>query len=162
MNRRSFLTAAVLGTAGVAATGVLPGSWAGANTTVCSAMPAGPSLWIADAEPSVALAVHHLANLAGISNIRVFGSKPFALRWMLGTRPDLIVSDFLDPEMSGKEFVGSVRALSPRTRIILFSAVLDGLEAWVGLAGRNVPAPDVVIQKPDAAGLLRVLRGVCV
>ncbi len=147
MPRRLFLCTALLGTAGLV---TMPGVLAEVSR---------PSLWIADSEPGVAVAVHLLARHCGFGEAHVFECKRTALERLRTavTKPTLLVTDYWSGQMRGDEFIRLARQASPVTKLILFSAVVGNMEGWIAVAGINAPRPDAIVEKPSARKLTATL-----
>lgn len=147
MPRRLFLCRALLGAAGLAA---MP---------IVMAQVRRPSLWIADSEPGVAVAVQLLARHCGFGEAHVFECKRTALERLRTavTKPTVLVTDYWSGHIRGNEFIRLARHASAATKVILFSAVLGNLQGWIAVAGLNAPRPDAIVEKPSARKLTATL-----
>ena len=76
-------------------------------------------LWIDDFEPGLALYQTMFENLG----FRVFTASSGKAGLRLAARhcPDVVVTDYEMPEMNGEEVATSVKAINPRTPVIMFS-----------------------------------------
>ncbi len=147
ITRRSFIQRTLLGVAAIAV------------SPQVAAKPFPPSLWITDSESTVALCVELMAHHCGILDTRIFTSKRTLIHCLLTAfrQPRILVTDFLDAEMRGNEFIRLARHASPDTSLILHSAVIGSVEQWIAVSGQNAPRPDAIIEKPDARSLMAVL-----
>ena len=147
MPRRAFLRSAILGAAGLA---TMPRVIAQARH---------PSLWIADSDPRVALAVQLLARHLGLADAPIFACKRRAINCLQTevTKPALLVTDYYSGQMRGDELIRLARQASPATKVILFSAVVGSIEGWIAVAGLDTPKPDVIVEKPNTRKLMTVL-----
>src|SRR5437667_10742755 len=71
--------------------------------------------------------------------------------------PDLVVSDERMPEMEGTELLGRIRAMSPATRVVLYSAYAD----WpMFMETLDKGGADVIPKGASNREILRIVRGV--
>ena len=100
-----------------------------------------------------------MARECGIADARIFNSKRKAVRQLRASffKPDFIITDYLDSEMRGDEFIRLARQISPQTKVILFSAVVGNADRWNKFAGLDAPIPDLIIEKPDTQRLRIIL-----
>lgn len=145
--RRTFLRTAILGAVGLAA---MPGVLAPGHR---------PSLWIADSDPGVALAIQLQARHCGFADAHIFECKRTAIHRLrtTSTKPTLLVTDYWGGRVRGNEFIRLARDASPATKVILFSAVVVNLQGWLEIAGANAPRPDAIVEKPSARKLMATL-----
>jgi DNA-binding NtrC family response regulator len=66
-----------------------------------------------------------LMKVEGFSNIAVYNEPKEALKYLKLNKPDLIISDFLMPEMNGLEFLKEAKKLYPEISMILLTAYAD-------------------------------------
>lgn len=66
-----------------------------------------------------------LLKVEGFKNVYVFNSPFEALEYLKREKPDLIISDFLMPEMNGLEFLRAAKNLYPETSLILLTGYAD-------------------------------------
>lgn len=147
-SRRVFLRHALVGTATMA------------TGPVGFMKNARPRLWIADSDPAVRATLRLLMRYYVLAELREFLCKQHALTCLQTEvlKPTLLITDFAGGAMRGDEFVRLARKSSPTTRLILFSAVIGHHNDWIALAGRDAPAPDVIIGKPDIQKLITIVR----
>ena len=78
-----------------------------------------------DDEKMVTSALKALFKLEGYSDINLFNSPKDALDFLAENKPDLIISDFIMPEMNGLEFLREVKKLYPEVSMILLTGYAD-------------------------------------
>lgn len=66
-----------------------------------------------------------LMKIEGFKDIVVFNSPVDALEYLKKETPDLIISDFLMPDMNGLEFLREAKKLHPEVSMILLTAYAD-------------------------------------
>lgn len=66
-----------------------------------------------------------LMKVEGYNDVQVFNNPLEALEYLKIETPDLIISDFLMPEMNGLEFLRESKKLYPETSMILLTAYAD-------------------------------------
>lgn len=66
-----------------------------------------------------------LMKVEGFSDVIVYNDPKEALEYLKLESPDLIISDFLMPEMNGLEFLKEAKKLYPETSMILLTAYAD-------------------------------------
>jgi len=66
-----------------------------------------------------------LMKVEGFKNVVVFNDPIEAIEYLKTDTPDLIISDFLMPEMNGLEFLREAKKLYPETSMILLTAYAD-------------------------------------
>ena len=105
MPRRAFLRSAILGAAGLA---TMPRVIAQARH---------PSLWIADSDPRVALAVQLLARHLGLADAPIFACKRRAINCLQTevTKPALLVTDYYSGQMRGDELIRLANSVQAAT-----------------------------------------------
>ena len=80
---------------------------------------------IVDDEKIVTSAFKALLKVEGFSNAHFFNSPKEAIEFLKDNKPDLVISDFLMPEMNGLEFLGEVKKLYPEVSKILLTGYAD-------------------------------------
>ena len=66
-----------------------------------------------------------LMKVEGFDDVVVFNDPLEAIKYLKKETPDLIISDFLMPEMNGLEFLREAKKLYPETSMILLTAYAD-------------------------------------
>ena len=66
-----------------------------------------------------------LMKVEGFSDVVIYNNPVEALEYLKLESPDLIISDFLMPEMNGLEFLREAKKLYPETSMILLTAYAD-------------------------------------
>ncbi len=66
-----------------------------------------------------------LMKVEGFNNVVVFNEPQKAIEYLKTETPDLIISDFLMPEMNGLEFLREAKKLYPEVSMILLTAYAD-------------------------------------
>ncbi|MBQ2644028.1 response regulator [bacterium] len=82
-------------------------------------------LLILDDEKIVTSTLKNLLNLEGFNDANFFNSPKEALNFLKQNKPDLIISDFVMPEMNGLEFLKEAKRLYPDTCMILLTGYAD-------------------------------------
>ncbi len=80
---------------------------------------------IVDDEPMITLSLKNLLQLEGNYDAIVFNSPVEALNYAKESRIDLVVSDFLMPQMNGIEFLAEVKKYHPDISLILLTGYAD-------------------------------------
>ena len=80
---------------------------------------------VVDDEKMVTSAFKTLFAVEGIKGGAFFNSPKEALEYMQNEAPDLIISDFLMPEMNGLEFLREAKKMYPETSMILLTGYAD-------------------------------------
>lgn len=80
---------------------------------------------ILDDEEIVTSTLSTLLNLEGFTDVNVFNSPLVALEFLKLQRPELIISDFIMPEMNGLEFLKSAKTMYPDICMILLTGYAD-------------------------------------
>lgn len=80
---------------------------------------------IVDDESIVTSSLRTLLTFEGNYNPKVFNSPFEALEYIKNNQIDLVISDFLMPEMNGIEFLSQVKQLKPGTSLILLTGYAD-------------------------------------
>ena len=78
-----------------------------------------------DDEKMVTSALKTLFKIEGYSDINLFNSTKEALEFLADNKPDLIISDFIMPEMNGLEFLREAKKLYPEVSMILLTGYAD-------------------------------------
>ncbi len=66
-----------------------------------------------------------LFELEGYKEVQTFNSASQALEYLSQNRPDVVISDFMMPEMNGTEFLAKVKELYPDLSLILLTGYAD-------------------------------------
>lgn len=80
---------------------------------------------VLDDEKMVTSAIKTLLTVEGYTGGVFFNSPVEALEYIKAEQPDLIISDFLMPEMNGLEFLREAKKLYPETSMILLTGYAD-------------------------------------
>lgn len=80
---------------------------------------------VVDDEKIVTSAFATLLKVEGYSDAHFFNSPKQALEFLSENTPDLVISDFLMPEMNGLEFLSEVKNLYPEVSRILLTGYAD-------------------------------------
>ncbi len=80
---------------------------------------------VVDDEKIVTSAFRTFFKVEGVEGGAFFNSPVEALEYMKSNAPDLIISDFLMPEMNGLEFLREAKKLYPETSMILLTGYAD-------------------------------------
>ncbi len=80
---------------------------------------------VVDDEKIVTSAFSTLLKVEGFSDAHFFNNPKEALDFLTDNTPDLIISDFLMPEMNGLEFLSKVKELYPEVSRILLTGYAD-------------------------------------
>jgi len=80
---------------------------------------------VVDDEKIVTSAFKTLLKVEGFSNTEFFNSPKEALEYLKNNKPDLVISDFLMPEMNGLEFLTEVKNIYPEVSKILLTGYAD-------------------------------------
>ena len=80
---------------------------------------------IVDDEPIVTSTLKNLLAIEGDYEPTIFNSPKEALEYIKTAPVDLVISDFLMPEMNGIEFLSEVKKLSPGATLILLTGYAD-------------------------------------
>jgi CheY-like chemotaxis protein len=113
---------------------------------------------VVDDEPSVRAVLVSVLGSLGYETVALADPRA-ALRLIESkeTRPDLLITDFAMPEMSGLELIRRGKALQPSLKTILASGEVDEPRETIE------PAPDAFLEKPFSTrtldSLLRSLLG---
>lgn len=78
-----------------------------------------------DDEKMVTSAFKTLFKVEGYSDINLFNNPQEALEFLADNKPDLIISDFIMPEMNGLEFLREAKKLYPEVSMILLTGYAD-------------------------------------
>ena len=82
-------------------------------------------LVVVDDEKIVTSAFSTLLKVEGFSDAHFFNSPLEALEFLKENTPDIIISDFLMPEMNGLEFLAEAKNLHPEVSRILLTGYAD-------------------------------------
>src|SRR5574344_1106069 len=80
---------------------------------------------ILDDDKIVTTALKTLLKIEGFSGVVFFNSPNEALEYLNGEKPDLIISDFMMPEMNGFEFLSKAKELYSEVSMILLTGYAD-------------------------------------
>ena len=80
---------------------------------------------VVDDEKIVTSAFNTLLKVEGFSDAHFFNNPKEALEFLKENQPDLVISDFLMPEMNGLEFLSQVKTLYPEVSKILLTGYAD-------------------------------------
>ena len=78
-----------------------------------------------DDEKMVTSALKTLFKVEGYDDVALFNSPAQALEFLTDNKPDLIISDFIMPEMNGLEFLSEAKKLYPEVSMILLTGYAD-------------------------------------
>ena len=80
---------------------------------------------IVDDEQMVTSAFRTLLKMEGYTNCKAFNNPIEAVEFLKGNKPDIIISDFIMPEMNGLEFLSEAKKLYPDVSKILLTGYAD-------------------------------------
>ena len=80
---------------------------------------------VVDDEKIVTSAFKTLLKVEGFSDAHFFNSPKEAIEFLKTNVPDLVISDFLMPEMNGLEFLTEVKKMYPEVSKILLTGYAD-------------------------------------
>ncbi len=80
---------------------------------------------VVDDEKMVTSAFATLLKVEGFNDVHFFNNPEEALTFLKENTPDLIISDFIMPEMNGLEFLSEVKKLHPEVSRILLTGYAD-------------------------------------
>lgn len=80
---------------------------------------------LVDDEKMVTSAFKTLLKVEGYTNVKFFNNPVEAIDFLKENTPDIIVSDFLMPEMNGLEFLTKAKELYPEVSMILLTGYAD-------------------------------------
>lgn len=83
------------------------------------------SILVVDDDKIVTSSLKTLFKIEGFSNAQFFNDPKEALEYLKLQKPDLILSDFLMPEMNGFEFLSLAKELYPEVSMILLTGYAD-------------------------------------
>ena len=106
---------------------------------------------VVDDEPTVCKAIQMMLRYYG-HDVQVANDGASALAAFEGGRFDLVITDYLMPEMKGDELVTQIKRSHPNQRIILVTAFAEDFLAY----GKPTGGVDFVLNKPFS---LEELRG---
>jgi len=105
---------------------------------------------VVDDEPTVRKAMHMMLKHHGHS-VQAASGGPEALRLFAEGTFDLVITDYLMPEMTGDQLVTRIRGCRPDQRIIMVTAFADDLIA----DGKFIVSVNLVLSKPFSLEELR-------
>ena len=88
-------------------------------------MPEDYKIVILDDENYFTSSLKILFELEGYKEVQTFNSAHLALEYLEKNQPDVVISDFLMPEMNGVEFLSKVKTLYPDLSLILLTGYAD-------------------------------------
>lgn len=80
---------------------------------------------VVDDEKMVTSAFKALFKVEGYSDIHLFNNPKEAVEFLKENTPDLVISDFMMPEMNGLEFLTEAKKLHPEVSMILLTGYAD-------------------------------------
>lgn len=80
---------------------------------------------VVDDEKMVTSAFKTLFRVEGYSDIHLFNNPKEAVEFLKKNTPDLIISDFIMPEMNGLQFLTEAKKLHPEVSMILLTGYAD-------------------------------------
>lgn len=80
---------------------------------------------VVDDEKMVTMAFKTLFKVEGYSDVHLFNNPKEAVDFLKCNKPDLIISDFIMPEMNGLEFLTEAKKLYPEVSLILLTGYAD-------------------------------------
>ncbi len=80
---------------------------------------------VVDDEQMVTSAFKTLLKLEGFTNFATFNNPKEAIEFLEQNKPDIIISDFIMPEMNGLEFLSAAKKLHPDVSKILLTGYAD-------------------------------------
>lgn len=80
---------------------------------------------VVDDEKIVTSAFKALFKVEGFSDVNLFNAPKDAINFLKDNKPDLIISDFLMPEMNGLEFLTEAKKIYPEVSMILLTGYAD-------------------------------------
>ena len=80
---------------------------------------------VVDDEKVVTSAFSMLLKVEGFNDAHFFNNPKEALEYLKENQPDIVISDFLMPEMNGLEFLSEVKKLYPEVSKILLTGYAD-------------------------------------
>ena len=80
---------------------------------------------VVDDEKIVTSAFKTLLKVEGYSDAAFFNNPKEAVDYLKSEKPDLVISDFMMPEMNGLEFLTAAKKLHPEVSMILLTGYAD-------------------------------------
>lgn len=96
-----------------------------------------PTVLIVDDEPSAREVARYVLEDAGYVIVGEASNGPDAALLAGEHRPEFVVLDYRMPAMTGEHTARLLRRVSPHSRIVVFSAVIDERPAWAEAAVRK-------------------------
>ncbi len=115
-----------------------------------------PTIVIVDDEDMVLTSLNSFLNLETDYAVKTFISVKEALEYIKTGRVDLVVSDYLMPEMDGISFLGKVREIKPEVPRIILTGYADKENAIKAI--NNVGLFQYIEKPWDNDDLLIILR----
>lgn len=85
---------------------------------------------IVDDDPDVRLAVRTICELEGFEVVGEAADGNEAIEMVQSLSPQVVVLDYMMPNMNGELAAGVIRAVAPDSRILAFSAIIRSKPAW--------------------------------
>lgn len=105
---------------------------------------------VVDDEPSVCKAIQMMLKYCG-HNVLTASDGPEALAMFAQSQFDLIITDYLMPQMKGDQLVTQIKRCRPDQRIIMATAFAEDFLAY----GKPAGGVDYVLSKPFSLDELR-------
>ncbi len=80
---------------------------------------------VVDDEKVVTSAISVLLKVEGFTDVHVFNKPQDALDFLNSNKPDIVISDFMMPEMNGLEFLSEVKNIYPEVSKIILTGYAD-------------------------------------
>jgi CheY-like chemotaxis protein len=91
---------------------------------------AGKSVLIVDDDEEIRHVLRVLCEAEGMSVVGEAANGVEAVTLALGHHPDFVILDYLLPRLDGEGTAEILRAITPSSRIVAFSAILDTQPEW--------------------------------
>lgn len=88
-------------------------------------MPDDYKIVFLDDDGSATSSLKILFELEGYKGVQTFNSASQALEYLSQNKPDVVISDFIMPEMNGTEFLAKVKEIYPDLSLILLTGYAD-------------------------------------
>ena len=98
---------------------------------------ARPSVLLVDDDPGARAVARAVLESGGFSVVAETSNGPDAALLASEHQPDFVILDYRMPAMSGEHAARLVRRVSPQSRIVVFSAVIEGQPGWAEAAVRK-------------------------
>lgn len=90
----------------------------------------GTTILIVDDDPDVRLAVRTVCELEGFEVVGEAADGNEAIAMVQTLSPQVVVLDYMMPNMNGELAAGVIRAVAPDSRILAFSAIIRSQPPW--------------------------------